>query len=78
MDNCNTVMLNCNIPNKMENKLYFTVGTNPQLVWIILITEQKLNLQIYTWPGIGTSMTSREIKLAMGLLAIYYIAAGVH
>jgi hypothetical protein len=31
MDNCNIVMLNCNLPNIMENKLYFTVGTNPKL-----------------------------------------------
>jgi len=44
----NIVMLNCNIPNKMENKLYFTVGTNPKSDLIIVKTEQKLNLQIYT------------------------------
>ena len=48
MDNCNIVMLNCNIPNKMENKLYFTVGTNSKLDRIIDKTEQKWNLQIYT------------------------------
>jgi hypothetical protein len=30
MDIRNIVMLDCNIPNKLENKLYFTVGTNPK------------------------------------------------
>jgi len=48
MDIRNIVMLNCNIPNKIERKLHFTVGTNPKLDRIIVKTEQKSNLKIYT------------------------------
>ena len=44
----NIGMLNCNIPNKMENKLYFTAGTNPKLDRIIVATEAKSNLLTYT------------------------------
>ena len=48
MDNCNIVMLNCNIPNKMENKLYFTIGTNPKSDRIIEKTSKIEPKNIYT------------------------------